>query len=259
MSEENTLYSDGAPYANMAYDVAERVKNEYNNLRISSKDDLDAGISRYMDEVGNLIIDILCEYGKVDREKSKDLIDKHIAIFLNAKIGNYGIVSGESGNLISPVIDMYHTMYFSAGFPENEYRFRMKKHVKAFKNQTEKMFKDIPEKRNIPVHDVNKEKEVEEKPSSKNDINKIISRLKDLPSYINEVTVPLEDIEFDDDKMILKCIDLEAIKIADEILEGISTKDDEDKDMISEDDHDEIFRTLKEIYDGLEDLSRKDD
>lgn len=59
--------------------------------------------------------------------------------------------------------------------------------------------------------------------------------------------------------MILKCIDLEAVKIADVILEGISTEDDEDKDMISEDDHDEIFRTLKEIYDGLEDLSRKDD
>lgn len=59
--------------------------------------------------------------------------------------------------------------------------------------------------------------------------------------------------------MILKCIDLEAIKIADEIFEGISTEDDEDKDMISEDDHDEIFRTLKEIYDGLENLSRKDD
>lgn len=77
----------------------------------------------------------------------------------------------------------------------------------------------------------------------------MVSRLKDLPSYINEVTVPLEDIEFDGDKMILKCIDLEAVKIADEILEGIST----------EDDHDEIFRTLKEIYDGLEDLSRKDD
>lgn len=145
MSEETILYSDGAPYAGMTYDVAERVKNEYNNLRISSKDDLDAGISRYMDEVGNLIIDILCEYGKVDREKSKSLIDKHIVIFLNSKIGNYGIVSGESGDLISPVIGMYYTMYFSAGFPENEYRFRMKKHAKAFKNQTEEMFKDIPE------------------------------------------------------------------------------------------------------------------
>lgn len=120
------------------------------------------------------------------------------------------------------------------------------------------MFKDIPEKQDITVHDTLKEKEVKEKPSSKNDINKIVSRLKDLPSYINEVTVPLEDIEFDDDKMILKCIDLEAIKIADEILEGISTEDDRD-DTEFDDDHDEIFRTLKEIYDGLEDLSRKDD
>lgn len=109
------------------------------------------------------------------------------------------------------------------------------------------------------MHDTNKEKEVKEKPSSKNDINKIISRLKDLPSYINEVTVPLEDIEFNGDKMILKCIDLEAIKIADEILEGISTEDNEDKDMISEDDYDEISRTLKEIYEDLENLSRKDD
>lgn len=260
MSEETILYSDGAPYASMTYGVAERVKNEYNNLRLSSRDDLDAGISRYMDEIGNLIIDILCEYCKIDREKAKDLIYKHIAIFLNSKIGNYGIVSGESGNLISSVVSMYHTMYFSAGFPENEYRYMMKKHAKAFKDQTEEMFKGIPEKRNIPVHDARKEeKEVNEKPSSKNNINKIISRLKDLPSYINEVTVPLEDIEFDGDKMILKCIDLEAVKIADEILEGISTEDDEDKDMISEGDHDEIFRTLKEIYDGLEDLSRKDD
>lgn len=256
MSEETILYSGGAPYASMTYDVAERVKNEYNNLRISSKDDLDAGISRYMDEVGNLIIDILCEYGKVDREKSKDLIDKHIAIFLNAKIGNYGIVSGESGNLISPVIDMYHTMYFSAGFPENEYRFRMKKHVKAFKNQTEKMFKDIPEKRKIPVHDITKEKEVEGKPSSKNNINKMVSRLKDLPSYINEVTVPLEDIEFDGDKMILKYSDLEAIKIVDELLGGISTEKDEDTLFEDDYDYDEISKTLEEI---LEDLSRKDD
>lgn len=248
------LFSDGIPYANMTYDVAERVKNEYNNLRISSKDDLDAGISRYMDEVGNLVIDILCEYGKVDREKSKDLIDKHLKVFLSTKIGDCGIVSGESGKVIYPVVNMYHTMYFSAGFPENEYRFRMKKHAKAFKNQTEKLFKDIPEKRNIPVHDVNKEKEVKEKPSSKNDINKMVSRLKDLPSYINEVTVPLEDIEFDGDKMILKCSDLEAIKIADEIFEGINTEKDED--ALFEDDYDEISKTLEEI---LEDLSRKDD
>lgn len=258
MSEETILFSDGIPYPNMTYDVTGRVKNEYNNLRISSKDDLDAGISRYMDEVGNLIIDILCEYGNVDREESKSLIDKHLKAFLSAEIGDCGIVSGKSGKVISSVINMYHTMYFSAGFPENEYRHMMEKHAKAFKDQTEEMFKDIPEKRDIPVYDARKEKEVE-KPSSKNEINKMVSRLKDLPSYINEVTVPLEDIEFDGDKMILKCIDLEAVKIADEILEGISTEDDEDKDMISEDDHDEIFRTLKEIYDGLEDLSRKDD
>lgn len=90
----------------------------------------------------------------------------------------------------------------------------MKECVKAFKDETEQMFKDIPEKKKIPVHDVTKEKEVEGKPSSKNNINKMVSRLKDLPSYINEVTVPLEDIEFDGDKMILKCSDLEAIKIA---------------------------------------------
>ena len=244
MSEETILYSDGAPYASMTYDVAERVKNE------------DTGISRYMDEVWNLIIDILCEYGKVDREKAKDLIDKHIAIFLNAKIGDCGIVSGESGKVISLVINMYHTMYFSAGFPENEYRSRMKKHAKAFKNQTEKLFKDIPEKRNIPVHDVNKEKEVKEKPSSKNDINKIFGRLKDLPSYINEVAVPLEAIEFDDDKMILKCSDLEAIRIADELLEGISTEKDEDTVFDDDYDYNRISKTLEEI---LEDLSRKDD
>lgn len=254
MSEENILFSDGIPYPNMAYDVTGRVKNEYNNLRISSKDDLDAGISRYMDEVGNLIIDILCEYGNVDREESKSLVDKHLKAFLNAKIGDCGIVSGKSGKVISSVINMYHTMYFSAGFPENEYRHMMEKHAKAFKDQTEEMFNDIPEKRDIPVHDVRKEeKEVEGKPSSKNNINETVSRLKDLPSYITEVTVPLEDIEFDGDKMILKCIDLEAIKIADEILEGISTEKDED--TVFDDDYDEISKTLEEI---LEDLSRKD-
>ena len=261
MSEETILFSDGIPYPNMTYDVTGRVKNEYNNLRISSKDDLDAGISRYMDEVGNLIIDILCEYGNVDREESKSLVDKHLKAFLNAKIGDCGIVSGKSGKVISSVINMYHTMYFSAGFPENEYRHMMEKHAKAFKDQTEEMFNDIPKKRDIPVHDVRKEeKEVNEKPTNKNDINEVVSGLKDLPSYFSEVSVPLEDIEFDGDKMILKCIDLEAIKIADEILEGISTEKDEDRDMISEeDDHDETFRTLKEIYDGLENLSRKDD
>lgn len=255
MSEETILFSDGIPYPNMTYDVTGRVKNEYNNLRISSKDDLDAGISRYMDEVGNLIIDILCEYGNVDREESKSLVDKHLKAFLSAEIGDCGIVSGKSGKVISSVINMYHTMYFSAGFPENEYRHMMEKHAKAFKDQTEGMFKDIPEKRNIPVHDVRKEeKEVNEKPSSKNNINKMVSRLKDLPSYINEVTVPLEDIEFDGEKMILKCSDLEAIKIADEIFEGINTEKDED--ALFEDDYDEISKTLEEI---LEDLSRKDD
>lgn len=254
MSEETILFSDGIPYPNMTYDVTGRVKNEYNNLRISSKDDLDAGISRYMDEVGNLIIDILCEYGNVDREESKSLVDKHLKAFLNAKIGDCGIVSGKSGKVISSVINMYHTMYFSAGFPGNEYRHMMEKHAKAFKDQTEEMFNDIPEKRDIPVHDVRKEeKEVEGKPSSKNNINETVSRLKDLPSYITEVTVPLEDIEFDGDKMILKCIDLEAIKIADEILEGISTEKDED--TVFDDDYDEISKTLEEI---LEDLSRKD-
>lgn len=256
MSEETILFSDGIPYPNMTYDVTGRVKNEYNNLRISSKDDLDTGISRYMDEVGNLIIDILCEYGNVDREESKSLVDKHLKAFLSAEIGDCGIVSGKSGKVMSSVINMYHTMYFSAGFPENEYRHMMKKHAKAFKDQTEEMFKDIPEKRNIPVHDVTKEKEVEGKPSGKNDINKVVGRLKDLPSYFSEVSVPLEDIEFDDDKMILKYSDLEAIKIVDELLGGISTE--KDKDTLFEDDYDydEISKTLEEIS---EDLSRKDD
>lgn len=83
----------------------------------------------------------------------------------------------------------------------------------------------------------------------------MVSRLKDLPSYINEVTVPLEDIEFDGDKMILKYSDLEAIKIADEIFEGISTEKDKDA-VFDNDDYDEISKTLEEI---LEDLSRKDD
>lgn len=240
MSEEYlTLFSDGVPYLGISYDVSERVRKEYINLRISLKDDLDAGISRYMDKIGNLIIDILREYCETDSEESKSLIYKHLGEFLNAENGDYGIISGKSGRIISPVISMYHLMYFSAGFPKDEYIFRMTKYAKAFKDQTEEMFK----KGCAPVNDIGKE----------------INRLKDLPSYINEVTVPLEDIEFDDDKMILKCIDLEAIKIADEIFEGISTEDDDDKDMISEDDHDEIFRTLKEIYDGLEDLSRKDD
>lgn len=175
-------------------------------------------------------------------------MEMHLGIFLNSKIGEYGIVDGESGKVILPVIEMMYTFYCTNNIIE------MKECVKAFKDETERMFKDIPEKRNIPVHDVTKEKEVEGKPSGKNDINKIVSRLKDLPSYINEVTAPLEDIEFDGDKMILKYSDLEAIKIADEIFEGISTE--KDKDALFEDDYDEISKTLEEI---LEDLSRKDD
>lgn len=111
----------------------------------------------------------------------------------------------------------------------------MTKYAKEFKDQTEEMFKKgcIP-----PINDIGKE----------------VNRLKDLPSYINEVTVPLEYIEFDGEKMILKCSDLEAIKIADEIFEGINTEKDED--ALFEDDYDEISKTLEEI---LEDLSRKDD
>ena len=56
--------------------------------------------------------------------------------------------------------------------------------------------------------------------------------------------------------MILKCSDLEAIKIADEIFEGISTEKDEDTVFDDDYDYDEISKTLEEI---LEDLSRKDD
>lgn len=251
MSEETILFSDGIPYPNMTYDVTGRVKNEYNNLRISSKDDLDTGISRYMDEVGNLIIDILCEYGNVDREESKSLVDKHLKAFLSAEIGDCGIVSGESGKVISSVINMYHTMYFSAGFPENEYRHMMKKHAKAFKDQTEEMFKDIPEKRNIPVHDARKEeKEVNEKPTNKNDVNEVVSRLKDLPSYFSEVSVPLEDIEFNGDKMILKCGDPEIAFIVDEIFHELPTEEPIDV-------YDENDTTLREIVRSLERLSRK--
>lgn len=237
MSDEYlTLFSDGVPYLGVSYDVSERVMNEYANLRISLKDDLNTGISRYMDEIGNLIIDILCEYCAIDSEESKSLIYKHLGEFLNAENGEYGIISGESGRIISPVISMYHLMYFSAGFPVDEYVFRMTKYAKAFKDQTEEMFKKgcIP-----PMNDIDKE----------------VNRLKDLPTYINEVTVPLEDIEFDGDKMILKCSDLEAIKIVDEIFEGISTEKDKDA-VFDNDDYDEISKTLEEI---LEDLSRKDD
>ena len=75
----------------------------------------------------------------------------------------------------------------------------------------------------------------------------MVSRLKDLPSYINEVTVPLEDIEFDGDKMILKYSDLEAIKIVDELLGGISTEKDEDTLFEDDYDYDEISKTLEEI------------
>lgn len=238
MSDEYlTLFSDGVPYLGVSYDVSERVRNEYANLRISLKDDLNTGISRYMDEIGNLIIDILCEYCAIDSEESKSLIYKHLGEFLNAENGDYGIISGESGRIISPVISMYHLMYFSAGFPEDEYIFRMTKYAKTFKDQTEEMFKKgcIP-----PINDIDKE----------------VDRLKDLPSYINEVTVPLEDIEFDGDKMILKCSDLEAIKIADEILEGISTEKYENTVLNDDYDYDEIDKALEEI---LEDLSRKDD
>lgn len=238
MSDEYlTLFSDGVPYLGVSYDVSERVRNEYANLRISLKDDLNTGISRYMDEIGNLIIDILCEYCAIDSEESKSLIYKHLGEFLNAENGDYGIISGESGRIISPVISMYHLMYFSAGFPEDEYVFRMTKYAKAFKDQTEEMFKKgcIP-----PMNDIDKE----------------VNRLKDLPTYINEVTVPLEDIEFDGDKMILKCSDLEAIKIADELLGGISTEKYENTVLNDDYDYDEIDKALEEI---LEDLSRKDD
>lgn len=234
MSDEYlTLFSDGVPYLGVSYDVSERVRNEYANLRISLKDDLNTGISRYMDEIGNLIIDILCEYCAIDSEESKSLIYKHLGEFLNAENGDYGIISGESGRIISPVISMYHLMYFSAGFPEDEYVFRMTKYAKAFKDQIKKGC--IP-----PMNDIDKE----------------VNRLKDLPTYINEVTVPLEDIEFDGDKMILKCSDLEAIKIADELLGGISTEKYENTVLNDDYDYDEIDKALEEI---LEDLSRKDD
>lgn len=237
MSEEYlTLFSDGVPYLGISYDVSERVRKEYINLRISLKDDLDAGISRYMDKIGNLIIDILREYCETDSEELKSLIHKHLGEFLNAENGDYGIISGKSGRIISPVISMYHLMYFSAGFPKDEYIFRMTKYAKAFKDQTEEMFK----KGYTPVNDIGKE----------------VNRLKDLPSYVNEVTVPLEDIEFDGDKMILKCSDLEAIKIADEIFEGISTEKDEDTVFDDDYGYDETSKTLEKI---LENLSRKDE
>ena len=255
MSEENILFSDGIPYPNMTYDVTGRVKNEYNNLRISSKDDLDAGISRYMDEVGNLIIDILCEYGNVDREESKSLVDKHLKAFLNAKIGDCGIVSGKSGKVISSVINMYHTYYFRAGITEDEFISRMKNCAETFKKQTEELFKDISEKRTIPVHEAKNEKEVDVKITIKNNIIKVVNKLKDLPSYISEVSVPLEDIEFDGDKMILKCGNLEAVLISDELLRVTNSGRKEDDDTIFDDDYDEISKTLEEI---LEELSRKD-
>ena len=243
MSEENILFSDGIPYPNMTYDVTGRVKNEYNNLRISSKDDLDAGISRYMDEVGNLIIDILCEYGNVDREESKSLVDKHLKAFLNAKIGDCGIVSGKSGKVISSVINMYHTYYFRAGIAEYEFISRMKNCAETFK------------KRTIPVHEAKNEKEVDVKITIENNISKVVNKLKDLPSYISEVSVPLEDIEFDGDKMILKCGNLEAVLISDELLRVTNSGRKEDDDTIFDDDYDEISKTLEEI---LEELSRKD-
>lgn len=241
MSEENTLYGVGIF-------TVESVRSVYIDLRFNEKVDLDTRIKRYMRVLGDRIVNFLFVYGNIDKEESKSIMEMHLGIFLNSKIGEYGIVDGESGKVILPVIEMMYTFYCANNIIE------MKECVKAFKDETERMFKDIPEKRNIPVHDVTKEKEVEGKPSGKNDINKIVSRLKDLPSYINEVTAPLEDIEFDGDKMILKYSDLEAIKIADEIFEGISTE--KDKDALFEDDYDEISKTLEEI---LEDLSRKDD
>lgn len=243
MSEENILYGGGIP-------TVERVRSAYIDLRFNEKVDLDTRIKRYMRVLGDRIVSFLFVYGNIDKEESKSIMEMHLGIFLNSKIGEYGIVDGESGKVILPVIKMMYTFYCTNNIIE------MKECVKAFKDETEQMFKDIPEKRNIPVHDVTKEKEVEGKPSSKNNINKMVSRLKDLPSYINEVTVPLEDIEFDGDKMILKCIDLEAIKIADEILEGISTEKDEDTVFDDDYGYDEISKTLEEI---LEDLSRKDD
>lgn len=243
MSEENILYGGGIP-------TVERVRSVYTDLRFNEKVDLDTRIKRYMRVLGDRIVSFLFVYGNIDKEESKSIMEMHLGIFLNSKIGEYGIVDGESGKVILPVIKMMHTFYCTNNIIE------MKECVKAFKDETEQMFKDIPEKRNIPVHDVTKEKEVEGKPSGKNDINKIVSRLKDLPSYINEVTVPLEDIEFDGDKMILKCIDLEAIKIVDEILEGISTEKYENTVLNDDYDYDEIDKALEEI---LEDLSRKDD
>lgn len=242
MSEENTLYGGGIF-------TVERVRSVYIDLRFNEKVDLDTRIKRYMRVLGDRIVDFLFVYGNIDKEESKSIMEMHLGIFLNSKIGEYGIVDGESGKVILPVIKMMCAFYCTNNIIE------VKECVKAFKDETEQMFKDIPEKRNIPVHDVTKEKEVEGKPSGKNDINKIVSRLKDLPSYINEVTAPLEDIEFDGDKMILKYSDLEAIKIADEIFEGISIEKDKDA-VFDNDDYDEISKTLEEI---LEDLSRKDD
>lgn len=91
MSEEYlTLFSDGVPYLGISYDVSERVRKEYINLRISLKDDLDAGISRYMDKIGNLIIDILREYCETDSEESKSLI--YINIWGNSSMLKTGIM-----------------------------------------------------------------------------------------------------------------------------------------------------------------------
>lgn len=250
MSEaEKALFRDGVSYADISYDITERVRGIYLDLRFNEKVDLDTRIARYMKGLGDRIIDFLSIYGNINRKESKSIVEMHLGIFFNSKIGEYGIVDGESGKVILPVIKMLHTFYCS------DHKIEMEKCVKSFKNQTEKMFKDIPEKWHIPVHDTLKEKEIVKKTTNKIDINKIVNRLKDLPSYFNEVTVPLEDIEFDGDKMILKCSDLEAIKIVDELLEGISTEDDEDVIFDDDYDYDEISKTLEEL---LEDLSRKD-
>lgn len=55
--------------------------------------------------------------------------------------------------------------------------------------------------------------------------------------------------------MILKCGNLEAVLIADELLRGIHSGGKEDDDTIFDGDYDEISKDLEEL---LEELSRKD-